>query len=654
MRVLDYAEGNPFYVEEVIRSLIDGEVIVYDEAMAQWEATRRVEDIAIPDTLQGVLMARIDRLADEAKRVLQMASVIGRIFLYRVLSAIAEEEQELDARLLTLQREEMIRERARVPELEYIFKHHLTREAAYNGLLKRERRLFHRQVVEALERLFPDRVEEQLGRLARHWDEAGEREKAADYLRRAGEQAAAQYANAEALSYFSQALALTAAENLAGRYGLLLVREQVYHVQGAREAQRRELAVLEGLAEALHDDARRAEVALRQARWAYDLPDYPMQIAAAQRAVRLAHASGDARTEARGYRWWGRALRFQGDHTASQFRLEQALTLARATRLRGVEAGALLNLGSIRFGEGEYVGAAAYWEEALQIWREIGDRRLEYYQRLRLGALALEQGDYEEARLCYQQAVHGFRLIGDRWHEGFAHSLAGQVYHCLGDYETARDRYEQYLSSCRQVGDRRGEALALCYLSLLSYHVGDDETSREHAQQALQMARDQGDRLIETDSLICLGHALTGLSSLDEARDAYGQCVAFLRELGQSHQGTDALAGLARVSLAQGNLLRAQDQVEEILGYLDDHALCGMVDVGEPFRVYLTCCHVMQANGDSRAKDVLHTAYKLLQGRATKISDEGDRRSYLENVAANRDIVKAYTGAKDMTATQGE
>jgi predicted ATPase len=138
-------------------------------------------------------MARIDRLEEETKRVLKMASVIGRIFLYRVLEAVAAtatiagEEGGLNEHLLTLQREEMIRERARVPELEYIFKHHLTREAAYNGLLRSERRLFHHQVAEVLERLFPHRVEEQLGLLAHHWDRAGDREKGIGYLRRAGE-----------------------------------------------------------------------------------------------------------------------------------------------------------------------------------------------------------------------------------------------------------------------------------------------------------------------------------------------------------------------------------------------------------------------------------------------------------------------------------
>jgi len=200
------AEGNPFYLEEVLRSLIDDGSIAQEEATGRWLATRNIADIAIPETLQGVLLARIDRLHEETKRVLQMAAVIGRQFLYRVLAAVASEERDLDGRLLTLQQEEMIRERARLPELEYIFKHHLTQEAAYNGLLKRQRRVFHRRVAEALERLYSDRLEEQLGLLAYHWERAADAEKATEYLSRAGDQARLAYVHEEAVAYYQRAL----------------------------------------------------------------------------------------------------------------------------------------------------------------------------------------------------------------------------------------------------------------------------------------------------------------------------------------------------------------------------------------------------------------------------------------------------------------
>jgi len=165
-RILDHAEGNPFYVEEILRSLMHGGVIAYDKATGRWRATQDVADIALPDTLHGVLRARIDRLDPGARWVLQRAAVIGRVFTYRVLSAIAVDAplssggegsgvRGLDAHLVTLQRAQLIREQVRLPELVYTFKHHLTQEAAYAGLLQRERRLCHRLVAEALERSFP-------------------------------------------------------------------------------------------------------------------------------------------------------------------------------------------------------------------------------------------------------------------------------------------------------------------------------------------------------------------------------------------------------------------------------------------------------------------------------------------------------------------
>ena len=207
-RILGLAEGNPLFAEEIVRSLMDSGVIVYDDTSGRWRSTQRVADISIPDTLHGVLMARIDRLPRPAKQVLQLASVIGRIFAYRVLSAIGE-WPDLDAHLVTLQREQMVRERVRFPELEYIFKHHLTQDTAYRTLLKRQRRALHRRVAEALERVYPDRIEGQVELLAHHWDRAEEPQKASAYMARAGQKAARQHANEEALGYFGHALAST-------------------------------------------------------------------------------------------------------------------------------------------------------------------------------------------------------------------------------------------------------------------------------------------------------------------------------------------------------------------------------------------------------------------------------------------------------------
>ena len=266
-QVLTCAEGNPFYLEEILRSLIDSGAILHDEDSGSWRATQDLYEMRIPGTLQGVLMARVDRLPEDSRRVLQIASVIGRIFPYRLLATIAGQDLELDAHLLTLQREQMIRERARVPEHEYIFKHHLTEQAAYNGLLKKQRRLIHRQVAESMERLFPARVDEQVGLLAYHWQRGGRPEKATPYLLRAGDRARALYAHAEAEQAYRQAVGFLLKqgqeETAARTYMKLgLVYTAGFEPDKARQAYDEAFALWEPLRESTDLQAQRGPAAV--------------------------------------------------------------------------------------------------------------------------------------------------------------------------------------------------------------------------------------------------------------------------------------------------------------------------------------------------------------------------------------------------------
>ncbi|MES0344096.1 MAG: ABC transporter substrate-binding protein [Anaerolineales bacterium] len=209
--ILIRSEGNPFYLEEVVRHLLESGLI--QEIDGQWVVADEIDTLGIPDTLQGVLLARIDRLEGDVRDTLQRASVIGKSFLYKLLQSIAEAENELESHLSQLQRVDLVREKTRLPELEYIFKHSLTQEAAYNSLLLERRKAFHRQVGVALEQLFPDRQEEFLGLLAHHFRAAGDLEKAADYLIRAGDKARLADAHDEAVELYRGALPILQALN---------------------------------------------------------------------------------------------------------------------------------------------------------------------------------------------------------------------------------------------------------------------------------------------------------------------------------------------------------------------------------------------------------------------------------------------------------
>jgi class 3 adenylate cyclase len=204
--ILRKTDGNPYFIEEIVRSLVDQGVVMPTESGLKWKAGTRVEDIPIPDSLQALLMARIDRLDEQTKATLQAASVIGRAFYYRILETISESAIALDKQLVSLERAELLREAGRVPELEYIFKHDLARDAAYNTILNRKRREFHRQVAEAIEKLFADRLEENAHRLAQHYMLAGDNEKAVKYYTMAGEVAEAVHAVSDSATHFSNAL----------------------------------------------------------------------------------------------------------------------------------------------------------------------------------------------------------------------------------------------------------------------------------------------------------------------------------------------------------------------------------------------------------------------------------------------------------------
>jgi ABC-type oligopeptide transport system substrate-binding subunit len=227
-RILERAEGNPLFLEEIVRDLIEREALVQDGE--RWRASGDIHDFAIPETLRGVLLARIDRLHADVRRTLQLASVIGKSFLYRLLEAIGEAEAQLEGHLAQLQRADLVREKARLPELEYTFKHTLAQEAAYHSLLLEQRRLFHRLVGETLEKLFTDRQEEYLGLLAYHFDSAGVDDKAIAYLIQAGDKARLTDEHMEAVGYYQRAVELLAQSgDEQGEAGVWLKLGLVYH-----------------------------------------------------------------------------------------------------------------------------------------------------------------------------------------------------------------------------------------------------------------------------------------------------------------------------------------------------------------------------------------------------------------------------------------
>ena len=202
----DKVAGNPFYVEEMINSMIESGTLVHDDDF--WRVAAPITDFGISSTIHGVIAGRLDRLEKEAKQIIQEASVIGRAFLYRLLKKISRLQNHIDPSLRIFERLDLIRARSIQPDLEYVFKHALTQEVVYNGLLKTERRKIHERIGLVMEQVFADRLAEFYETLAYHFTQARSVHKAVDYLVKAGEKSFKRYALEESDRYFKESFSL--------------------------------------------------------------------------------------------------------------------------------------------------------------------------------------------------------------------------------------------------------------------------------------------------------------------------------------------------------------------------------------------------------------------------------------------------------------
>jgi class 3 adenylate cyclase len=200
--ILDKTAGNPFYLEEVVRSLrADGAIVRDETAPGQWRVTDQAGQITVPDTLQGAILARIDRLTEDARQALQMAAVIGRRFETQVLAGLTQAEAEMERCLSQLERSDLIRAAERDPEPVYTFADALVQEVAYENLLVQRRQEFHRRVGETLETLFAGRIEQACELLAYHFGRSDDRARALRYLDMAGRKAQREFANETAIEH---------------------------------------------------------------------------------------------------------------------------------------------------------------------------------------------------------------------------------------------------------------------------------------------------------------------------------------------------------------------------------------------------------------------------------------------------------------------
>jgi len=533
-----------------------------------------VESTQVPATVQAVLAVRIDRLPLEEKQLLQSAAVIGKDVPFPLLQAITElSDEELGRGLAHLQAAEFLYETSLFPDLEYTFKHALTHEVTYGSLLHERQRALHARIVEAIETLHPDRLIEQVERLAHHAARGEVWGKALTYLRQAGAKADGRSALGEAASYFEQAL--TALGNLPEsretrekaidlhfslRILLVALGEGERVLEHARAA--------EALANALGDERRLARENI--ARELSAQGEYEQAVTACERAIAMARTLHDYGLEVGATLYLGITYNCLGNYRKAVETLRRNLVPVDSPVVRerfgltGLPfAFSRMLLGLSLAEHGDFVEAIVRCTEAIQIAEAVGHPPSVTVTYRGMGHLHLRRGDLHQATLALEHALEICQGLDSPPLFQLVSSTLGNAYACSGRSAEAIPLLEEAVERPALGATQEGKSLRTISLSEAYLLAGREADARAAAQRALGLARKHKERGYEAYTLRLLGEIAARENSLDigNAENHSRQALALAEELGMRPLIAHCHVGLGKLYRRTGKREQANEHL---------------------------------------------------------------------------------------------
>mgnify|MGYP001230886382 CR=1 FL=1 len=683
--ILKKAEGNPFFIKELIFSLIADGVLVKEGEPPSWVQTRPVTSLDLPDSLQSLLMARIDRLSPGERRVLQMAAVIGSVFWMNAIQALAGPSMpvhQIKTELVSLQRAGLIHERTMVDDLgmEYSFDSSLIREVAYESLLNPQRVAYHQRVAEFLEEIvFREGKRGYFNTLAHHYRLAGDIKKELFYTNQAAERAQSVYANAEALRYYTRALELldqieeqqqvSGVANGHSHYAILTQkfealngRRAVSFLMGNIEEGWRDARALLTLARQMEQDKTWLIDALLQqpgVAAADSLDELLEGIPLALEALELSRKIGDKRREMNSLLAIASQRNLLNDPTWNVVG-DQALEIAREIGDRQYEAMILLGLGHAYIGRDELEKGTEYLNAAIPICEELDDKVAKLTLLQVLGAQYERSGDHYERLVHYEQErLELAREMGDRFEEGNALMFCGQIQALnLGDLEAGLAKLRESLQIMEVVSNKIFPLLRLAQIQIALGQFEDARQTLEIAQPVAERNVYDLGRVGLKMVTILLYNALGDAVHLNLALDVTGEIMQMEERqlisrqylMAAACEATASHLGLARLAVDEADRkAHIAKSLETSQLALDIYNSFGYVSIIEcsPEEIFWRCSLALSANGrQDEAVDFLKMAYNEMMRKYEMIpADSHYRRTFLENLANHREIRAAYTAA---------
>lgn len=575
-QILERSEGNPFYLEEVLRSLIDGGQVVREGE--HWRATRAILEATIPDTLAGVLSSRIDRLPDATKRVAQTAAVIGRVFQHRVLESVlhagpaAEQIEHVEPHLAALSYEQLVRERARNPEREYIFKHALTCDAAYDLLLRSRRKDLHARCGSALETLFSERRDEFAAMLAHHFEEAGDLTRTLQYARIAADNARRVYAVREELEHRERILAVLdkmpdrrPEDYIDAVFEWVWVRNRRAQFEGMLERLQGVVALARELG-----DKRRLGLALSWTGNVHMVTGFPSRsLPFLEEAQGLAAETGDDQVLLLPLfiATWSLIER---DAKSGEEKLAEVIALARKLDAPDVLGHALVYRALALARLGRFDEANALIDEALAMVEKISAPVKQADVHIGASMAYYDMGEVEKG-------LKHARIGADR-----AMSVNGIECACAGYFGVGRGELDK-----RHIDDALAQftrSLKLAdavgmdyYINMIRAGVGEAEFAKggttgsmEKMRDAIDSARGTDDDFVVAALSMPYARALLRLDRVRDARQPIAEAVAYFRRMGLKPYLANALSVAGDVAEALGEADAAAEAREEAASLRDE------------------------------------------------------------------------------------
>ena len=569
------AEGNPFYVEEVTKALVETGAVRREDG--HHVLARPIADVEVPDTVQGVIMARLDRLPEDPKRAIQTASVIGREFTLQLLERTAALPEDSAESVRELRSLDLIFERSLYPELVYMFKHALTHDVAYQSLLLERRKHLHGVVADAIHELYADRLTEQYETLAHHYERAERWADAVGFLVRSGDKATAAFAANEAISFYERAL------DVIARSGVEVAPEVLMHLHHALgealflvNAWERSVASFEALrAIALdeRDERNVGEAWFRMSMtylWWHRFED---GMACAEEAVAIGERLSDPVLRAGGLYSIGLIEFCTGRLAAGEAALNQMLELAREGEDPMLQSMSLEGLGELKHLRGDEAGGLALVTEASEIGRANGIPIAMLWPIWAQGIASCGAGRYDDALASLTEVLALAERLGEKAVWCRTTNSLGWLFGDLCNWERAIEWNATSLEEARAFGDPeiiRNAALNLADCYMATGRPAEAEPLLEEVERDSRQRGTWGEGWMKwrysqhTD--VSLGELRFAQGDLDAARGYAERCIEAAERTDSKRNVVKGRRLLAKVSAAAGDPDAADDEIRIALG----------------------------------------------------------------------------------------